>query len=180
MCTKNCLRFGWRNIRKEDVEGKRVIEVGSYNVNGSLRDFVLSFKPSKYIGVDIQPGKCVDEICNADDLLAKFGKNSFDFVLSTEMLEHVEHWQKVISNFKNICCEGGIILITTRSKGFGKHDYPTDYWRYEIDDMKKIFEDCEIKALEKDTRHPGVFVRVVKPIKFVEKDLSSYQLYRIA
>ena len=179
MCTKACLRFGWRNIIKEDIENKDIIEVGSYNVNGSLREHLLSFKPQKYVGVDIHEGAYVDMVCSAENIIEKFGKESFDFVLTTEMLEHVEPWQKVISNLKNICKSNGVIVITTRSKGFGKHDFPSDYWRYEIEDMQQIFSDCIIEKLEKDPRHPGVFLRARKPYNFIEKDLSTYQLYRI-
>ncbi len=137
MCNKWCIGFGVANIKKEEIENKDVIEVGSYNVNGSLREHVLKLHPRKYMGVDIKEGKFVDVVCNAYNLLEKFGEKSFDFVLSTEMMEHVEDWRKVISNFKDVCRPNGIMMITTRSKGFGKHDYPGDYWRYEIDDMKK-------------------------------------------
>jgi hypothetical protein len=31
---------------------------------------------------------------------------------------------------------------------------PHDYWRYEIEDMEKIFGDFEITALEKDWEAP--------------------------
>ena len=179
MCTKACLKFGWRNIKPEDVKDKRILEVGSYNVNGSFREHVLKMSPMEYIGVDIHAGPYVDIVCNAYDILEKFGDNSFDMVLSTEMIEHVEDWKKVISNFKNICKTNGIMLVTTRSKGFGKHDYPSDFWRYEIDDMKEIFGDCTIEVLEKDYRHPGVFIKARKPVGFVEKDLSNYSLYRV-
>lgn len=179
MCTKSCLRFGQNNINKEDVENKDVIEIGSYNVNGSLRPYTVSLMPRKYIGVDIKEGQFVDIICNAENVLDKFGKESFDLVITTEMMEHVENWRKVISNLKNICKENGVIILTTRSKGFGKHDFPSDYWRYEIDDMKQIFSDFIIESIEKDSKHPGVFVRTRKPKNFVEKDLSGINLFRI-
>jgi hypothetical protein len=45
--------------------------------------------------------------------------------------------------------------------------------------MKEIFSDCEILSLEKDSKEPGVFVKVKKPEIFVEKDLSDYELYSI-
>jgi SAM-dependent methyltransferase len=171
--------YGIKNIKIEEIEGKSVIEVGSYNVNGSLKDHILKMKPKEYVGVDVQSGSYVDIVCNAENIIDKFGKEKFDFVLTTEMMEHVENWQKVISNLKNICKPNGIILLTTRSKGFGKHNYPNDFWRYEIEDMKHIFSDCIIENLESDSRYPGVFIKIKKPDSFIEKDLGSYQLYKV-
>jgi len=47
--------------------------------------------------------------------------------------------------------------------------------------MKHIFSDCEILSLEKDKYPgvPGVFIKVKKPIVFVENNLSDYKLYSI-
>jgi hypothetical protein len=45
------------NIHEADVKGKRVLEVGAYNVNGSMREYCLNFKPSEYIGVDLTAGQ---------------------------------------------------------------------------------------------------------------------------
>lgn len=106
-------------------------------------------------------------------------KESFDVVISTELLEHVRNWKKVVSNIKNICKPNGIILITTRSYGHGYHTYPTDFWRYEFLDLKYIFSDCLIEILEKDYATPRMFMKAKKPEYFIENDLSNYLLYSI-
>jgi SAM-dependent methyltransferase len=179
MCSESCIIFGFENLKEEEIKGKRVIEVGSYYVNGSLRSLIQLSSPSEYIGVDIEKGPGVDLICQADNLIREFGRESFDIVISTEMLEHVKNWSLVISNLKNLCRPGGIILITTRSYGFGYHAFPYDFWRYELEDVKAIFEDCEILKLEKDPKVAGVFFKIKKPDNFIEKDLSHYKLYNI-
>ena len=179
MCNAYCTLFGALNLKKEEIQGRKVIEVGSMDVNGSLRPLLESFKPKQYVGVDISKGRGVDIICNAEDLLDKFEKDSFDVLISTELLEHVRNWKKVISNFKNIVKTAGMILITTRSRGFPYHGYPYDFWRYEIEDMESIFSDCIIEKLEKDPTSPGVFIKVRKPRNFVEKDLSNYKLHSV-
>lgn len=177
MCDVSCIIYAIKNLKKEEVVGKRVIEVGSYDVNGSIRPYVESLTPSEYIGVDIQKGPGVDIVGDAHSLVNIFGKESFDIVISNEMLEHVKDWRKVVSNLKNICKKNGMIIITTRSFGFRYHAWPYDFWRYELDDMKKIFSDCEILSLEKDTFKPGVFLKVKMPDKFMENDLSDLNLY---
>jgi len=179
MCDQDCLKFGQENIDQTEVFDKNIIEVGSYNVNGSLKPYVMSLKPKSYVGVDLTEGPNVDTICPAEKIIEKFGKESFEGLISTEMLEHVENWQLIISNFKNIIKPNGWIIITTRSKGFRLHNYPTDYWRYEESDVKTIFSDFIIKKIEKDTIAPGIFVKAVKPEKFIETDLNNHQLFSI-
>lgn len=74
MCNATCLIFGIRNLTSEEIIGKRIIEIGSYDVNGSLRSIIESRDPAEYIGVDIQKGRGVDVVCNAEDIINKFGK----------------------------------------------------------------------------------------------------------
>lgn len=178
MCTANCIIYGVMHLSREDVVGKRVVEVGAYNVNGSLRSIFKSYRPAEYIGVDIMAGPGVDVVCDAEQLVATFGEGRFDIVVSTEMLEHVRNWRLSIANMKRLCAPGGLILITTRSKGFGYHAYPHDYWRYEVDDMRKIFSDCTLEDLRPDPEVPGVFLRARK-LNRPENDLSHIELYSI-
>jgi len=91
------------NTESDEFEGKRVIEVGSKYVNGSVRPLIEKFlKPKEYIGVDLEEGKFVDVVLDAEKLVDHFGKESFDIVVSTELLEHVTDWRSVINNMKEI------------------------------------------------------------------------------
>jgi len=171
--------FGVLNLCKEEVADKRVLEVGSYNVNGSLRPIIKLWGPSEYIGIDVHEGPGVDIVCNAEGALEKFGKDSFDVIICTSVIEHVKNWKLVISNLKNLCRPNGVIIISTCTYGFSYHEYPNDFWRYELSDMKKIFSDFEICKLEEDTTLKGVFIKVKKPMDFSEIDLKDYRLYNI-
>jgi SAM-dependent methyltransferase len=177
VCNKRCLDFGRRAIEKSDVSGKRIIEIGSRDVNGSFRQIVESFEPAEYIGVDIEAGPGVDTVCSVHDLTARFGKESFDMVISTEMIEHVRDWKRAISQIKSILRPEGFLILTTRSKGFPYHDYPSDYWRFEIEDMTRIFSDMSGQMIEPDDSEPGVFVKAKKPATFIENDLRDHALY---
>ncbi|MHC4791742.1 MAG: class I SAM-dependent methyltransferase [Planctomycetota bacterium] len=187
MCDQSCLRWGVQNLTAAEIKGKRIIEVGSYDVNGSFRYFVELFEPAEYIGVDIAEGPGVDIVCPAENLVNKFGNGSFDVVISTCSLEHIKEWKRAISNIKNICISNGLILIIVPSEA-PLHEFPDDYWRYKKEDIKNIFSDCDILVLEELVKAPFlrslfnlqasiVYTKIRKSPEFIEKDLSTYQLY---
>lgn len=179
MCDIDCISFAARQIHPREVKGCRILEVGSCDINGSVRRFLESWEPKEYVGVDIIAGPGVDVVCTADNIVSKFGENSFDIVISTEMLEHVRNWRAAVSNIKRVCKIDGIILITTRSFGMPYHSWPYDFWRYEKEDIEEIFADFDVLALERDTCDPGILLKARKPNEFQEKDLSKYHLYNI-
>jgi len=179
MCDQSCINFADKVLNAEDIQGKSVIEVGAYDINGSLRSMVKAFNPLSYKGVDIAMGPAVDEVCNAEDLVKHYGSEQFDLLICTEVVEHVQNWRSVFSNLKNVLKPGGVLLLTTRSKGFPYHSAPADYWRYQVSDMEVIFSDFTIEVLEKDPDQPGVFIKARKPNNFQEKDLSDHFLYSI-
>ena len=171
--------FCARSLERGSIRGKAVVEIGACNVNGSVQPYLKSFFPKKYIGVDIANGPGVDVVCRVEDLVSHFGKNSFDVVIATELLEHVLDWRSAISNIKQVCKPNGIIVLTTRSEGFPYHGYPLDFWRYSQADIERIFSDCKIDSIEKDPEMPGIFVKIMKPANFSEKDMGGISLYSI-
>lgn len=177
MCHRSCLAFGARTLTAAMVSGKSVLEVGSRDVNGTLRPHVTSLKPLRYVGLDMAEGPSVDEIGDAELLEQRYGRESFDLVISTEMLEHVLDWHSVVLNLKRVVRRGGHLLITTRSKGFQYHEYPRDCWRYEVADFQYIFSDFAILALESDSEVPGVFILARKPLDYQELDFQNYEVY---
>lgn len=179
MCNVACLEFGRSHLKSADIYKKAILEVGSMNVNGSLRDYLLSLKPGKYTGVDIFPGPGVDVVCSADRLVDRFGLESFDVVVCTEMIEHVRDWRATITNMKNVLRPRGALFITTRSQGYGYHGYPFDFWRYETKDIEIIFSDFIVEIIGTDYLTPGVFTKVRKPDPYFTNDLSGIALYSI-
>lgn len=88
MCNVDCFQWIANNITIDEVKNKKVVEVGSFNVNGSLRAVIEMLDTAEYIGTDIVEGPGVDEVCPAQDLVKKFGDNSFGIVVSTCVLKN--------------------------------------------------------------------------------------------
>ena len=144
------------------VQGKRVVEVGSYDVNGSVRPIVESYGPASYIGVDIRNGPGVDMIADVTvDPLPRA-----DLVISCEMLEHVEDWQEALWKMMHIC--NGYMLLTTRSPGWPYHGYPADYWRFTIEDLLEAFKSFNVIRVgyEDTVKHGGVCILAKRPTKW--------------
>lgn len=176
---RSVLNFLKSHLSATEVKGGRVLEVGSFDVNGSPRNVVLPLCPREYIGVDSQAGKGVDRVVDARALVTAFGPESFDLVVCTEVLEHVQDWKTVVRQLKGSVRRGGLLVITTRSPGFPYHPYPVDLWRYTIDNFRLIFADMETITLVPDPLVPGVFLKARKPMAFKELDLESIYVYRM-
>jgi SAM-dependent methyltransferase len=169
VCNASGIAFGERHLTAAEVRDRDVLEVGAYDVNGSVRPHVEALGPRSYLGVDIAAGPRVDMVLDARDLVATFGGAAFDLVITTEMVEHVRDWRTIVRNLKGVIRPGGHLLLTTRSIGFPYHGWPHDFWRYEPDDMRSIFADMEILSIEPDPLSPGVFVFARRPEAFVDR-----------
>lgn len=178
MCDANVLEFFIEEVSEDEFRGKRILEVGSKYVNGSIRPLIERFlNPKNYIGADIEPGKYVDVVLGAENLVNHFGPGSFDVVITTELLEHVNDWRLIVRNIKDVLKPAGNLYLTTRSMGMPFHAYPYDFWRFEVDDMKNIFSDFDIISLRKDHGAPGVFLKCRKPPEWKSTNLEGISLY---
>lgn len=116
----------------------RVLEVGSRNVNGSVRDLV-----PHAVGTDMEKGRNVDEVCAAENLLTRFGPETFDAVMSFDAFEHIKDWRACITNMWGVLKTGGYLVMTMAHQNKGRHAYPDDYWRASWEHIKQIFPDAE-------------------------------------
>jgi len=162
--------FAYGALQTGEVAGRQVLEVGALDVNGSVRFLVESRQPAGYLGVDIVAGGGVDVLASADQLVHEFGRNAFDVVISTEMLEHADDWQAAILGMVDVVRPGGVLVITTRSPGFAYH-HPPDRWRYTQATFAEIAArlGLDLVVLMDDPEYPGVFVKMRKPAGWVRR-----------
>jgi SAM-dependent methyltransferase len=136
-----------------------VLEVGSRNVNGTVRPIFNGVR--QYVGVDFIAGPDVDLVVNAHNLTSEFARRSFDVVVSTETLEHDNEFWTSVSMMGEVLKTGGFLLLTARGNGFWVHDYPADYFRFLPESFRHLLglAACEVLEITEDwfPGHPGVF-----------------------
>lgn len=144
--------------KKHEFKGT-ILDVGALDVNGSLSQAL-----PVTLRVDMRPGKGVDEVVNACDLLERFGPESWDNVVSAEMLEHAQDWRGAMINMWGVLRPGGAMLLTMASIRKGRHAYPDDYWRFPLDRFMKLFGSNEIIAKMDHKITIGAIVRKSGPL----------------
>jgi len=101
----------------EMFTGTRVLEVGSLNINGSVRQFFDD--STEYGGCDLGEGPGVDLVCLAHEL--PFADGYFDVAISCECFEHDRHWQKTFQKMIDLVRDGGLVLFSCATTGRHEH-----------------------------------------------------------
>jgi SAM-dependent methyltransferase len=154
--------FVTRVLGREQVEGKHVLEVGALDVNGSVRPYVTSLKPASYVGTDRRKGRRVDRVIAAEKLSTIPWGGTIDLVICTETLEHIQNWRVALWSMVFVLRQGGMLVLTTRSEGFPRHEHPDDHWRFDRRDFDSALIPWEVVACERDPEAPGMFLAARK------------------
>lgn len=94
---------------------ERVLEIGSRNINGSVRD--LFEDTPFYLGIDVLPGPGVDRIIHAAD----FKGEGFTCVVSTNAGEHDPRLPETLKAAWRALVPGGYLIWTGAGPWFGAH-----------------------------------------------------------
>jgi SAM-dependent methyltransferase len=95
---------------------KKVLEVGSLDINGSVRSL---FVDCDYTGIDVADGNGVDLVVNGEDFSAP--ANSMDVVISCECFEHNPEYEKTWLNMVRVLKRDGLLIMTCATLGRGQH-----------------------------------------------------------
>lgn len=103
-------------VDKFNLADKKVLDVGSYDVNGTYEDIF-----SDYTGLDIVDGPNVD-IVSTELYRFPVGDNAYDVVVTGNTLEHVEDMYAFVKELARIAKE--YVVIAVPSAGIGEHRPP--------------------------------------------------------
>lgn len=106
--------------------GKRIADVGSQDVNGSLRSVAPA--GAEYIGLDFVEGKGVDVVIT-DPYKLPLENGSVDACVTSSCFEHSEFFWLSYLECLRILKPDGLLFLNTPSNGYF-HRYPVDCWRF--------------------------------------------------
>ncbi len=130
----NCKHFFDTYAGAFNGPGAKVVEIGSQDVNGSLRDCCpVAFE---YVGVDFVAGKGVDVILE-DPYRLPFANDSTDIVISSSCFEHSEMFWVLFLEIMRILRPEGLFYLNVPSNG-DFHQFPVDCWRFYPDSGRAL------------------------------------------
>ncbi len=127
-------RMEWfANTFLEESSCYSVLDVGSYNVNGTYKGLFKGERFS-YSGLDMEEGPNVDIVPASTYKWDEIEDDTYDVVISGQALEHVEFFWLTVAEMVRVTKKDGLICIIAPN-GFGEHRYPVDCWRFFTDGM---------------------------------------------
>ena len=144
----NCMSIVTAFARDRFVNsvGKKILEVGSTNINGGIRHL---FPESEYIGVDVVAYNGVDTVLE-DPYKYPFEDNTFDLVISTNTLEHCTRPWETVKEMARVTKQGGIVFnVCPWSFHVHKEGVPAlDCFRILEDGMRSIMADAGLEVID--------------------------------
>lgn len=116
-----------------DIESKNVLDVGSCDVNGTMKP--IFSKAKKYTGIDQCAGRNVDVVGSSHDM--PFEDETYDIVISSSCFEHDDMFWVTFLEMCRILRREGLIFIQAPSNG-PYHAHPVDNWRFYKDSWKAL------------------------------------------
>ena len=126
-----------------------VLDVGSYNVNGSYKELFEEEKFS-YIGLDMEQGPNVDIVPKSTYEWSEIEDDTYDVVISGQAFEHIEFFWLTMEEIVRVTKKGGLICIIAPN-GFEEHRYPVDCWRFHTDGMIALARYCKLELIHAHT-----------------------------
>lgn len=108
-----------KSVLPDFFRGRRVLEVGSLDINGSIRS---QFQECDYTGADLSEGPGVDIACPGQ--LLSYPSGHFDVTISCECFEHNPFWLETWTNMLRMTRPGGLVLMTCATTGRREHGTP--------------------------------------------------------
>jgi SAM-dependent methyltransferase len=128
-------------LKHKDRLSGPFLEVGSRDY-GETQDLRAFFPGETYIGVDLSDGKGVDTTVDLtqpfEAIDEQLGQQRFGTIFSFSVMEHCDNPFLMAENMERLLKPGGRIVLSVPF-AWKFHGYPSDYWRFTREGVKKLF-----------------------------------------
>ena len=125
----------------------KILDVGSYGVNGTYKEIFSDSGKYLYTGLDVNAGPNVDYVPSDPYCWPELQDESFDVIISGQAFEHIEHPWLIIEEMNRVLKKNGLVCIVAPSRG-PEHKYPVDCWRYYPDGFRALAKWVHLEVLE--------------------------------
>jgi SAM-dependent methyltransferase len=124
-------------------------------LDGRVLDVGCGSKPYKswfrqvpeYVGLDVFPGSEVDVVVSPNESWP-LADEYFDVLLSSQVLEHVEHLELTLAEMSRVLKRGGVMVMSFPFL-YNEHGAPYDFQRFTAHRAAKLFPDFEVLLLKR-------------------------------
>lgn len=112
--------------RTYDKKGKKLLDIGAQS-----SPYKKYFRLLNYYSQDLKQNrkKTIDYVGDLNIGLPQIKNNSFDYILCTQVLEHIQKPNVAFKEFNRILKKGGRLFLTTNFF-YQIHMAPNDYYRF--------------------------------------------------
>lgn len=143
------------NFYKKYMTGRgkcTVLDVGSQMIDGqqkvgSYKNIFAEEPDIKYVGCDMVDGLNVDIVLADPYKWDNIPEDSFDYVITGQMFEHVEYPWHTMMEIARVLKPGGMCCVIAPSAG-PMHNYPLDCYRYYPDGLAALAKYAGLEVVE--------------------------------
>lgn len=137
---------------KYDESGIKVLDVGAQN-----SPYKKYFKKASYLTQDIEQNseKNIDFIGDICEGIPEIKDGSFDFIICTQVLEHLKEPKNAFQEFNRILKKDGQLYLTTHLC-FEEHMIPNDFFRFTKYGLRYLGESTGFNVVH-ILPHGGIF-----------------------
>lgn len=182
--------FAYKTVTQFLPKQSSVLEVGCGEGYGTS---MLSQEVQAMIGVDVDPNvieyasrKYGSQNCAfrlSDGSTLPFDKNTFDAVISFQVIEHVKDDTHFLAEIHRVVKAGGVCIMTTPNKSYRVRSHKKPWNRFHIreytakefeDLLKKVFPEFHVWGIQGNDDIQKIETARIKQIqKFVDIDLLN-------
>jgi len=153
----------------EDCTEKRILDIGCGD--GVLAYLLTRETRAHVIGVDVsgeavkfarEKSRDIDntEFMQASAYCLPFKPNSFDYVISSDVIEHLKEPQKMLAEIKRVFNETGKVIITTPLRFTEEPLSKQHVQEFFEEDFRGLLSDCFGNKIQIIKSHPLVFMEL--------------------